>query len=193
MGNVRLSSMLALLVSFSCSGGQESGADAATVAESDATATGDAGSGPSTDGGPPLIDADVAAGAPSPDCVTPCLWELLSSCRASLDETCVSNQAGSVLDRCYSGGVKVRRTGNPGEVVVTTYYWPDGGICYSSTQDGVIVTYRDSANQVLITRMYGVPEEIVCNGQNFTMEPTAECIGGALSTPMCESGVCEIP
>ena len=120
------SPLVLLLVSFSCSGGEESGADAATVTGSDATTTGDGGSEPSTDGGLSEIDVDVAVQAPSPDCVTPCLWELLSSCRASLDETCMSNQSGSDLDRCYSGGVKVRRTGNPGEVVVTTYYWPNG-------------------------------------------------------------------
>ncbi len=42
-------------------------------------------------------------------------------------------------------------------------------------------------------RNVGAPEEIVCEGQTFEMDPTPECLQGALDLPTCTPGVCEIP
>ena len=171
------------------SGGTAGGADASDLGSSDAQVV-------PNDGMAPDGDADGATGTnvPLASCITPCLWELLTSCRPAITETCMSEEVGVIEDRCYSGGTKVRLDDSAGEFFTdNTYYWPDGSVCFASSYAGGVMTYRDALGEVLITRyLVGAMESIHCDGEVFAMHPTMECVGSALDTPTCTAGTCVI-
>ncbi len=178
-----------VVTSMSCSSDAAGGADASDLASSDAQAVRNDG-GMESDG----PDGATATNVPAESCITPCLWELLTSCRPAITESCMSNEVGVIEDRCYSGGTKVRLDDSAGEYFTdNTYYWPDGSVCFSSSYAGDVMTYSNAIGEVLITRyLVGAMESIHCDGEVFAMHPTMECVGSSLDTPACTAGTCVV-
>ncbi len=187
---------LAVVLLLACGGASDS--EPKLVDAGETSNDGDAGEssndGGVSDAGDMGPDAAVVPIAPSPDCITPCLWDLLMTCRPVLDETCTSSTVDAIENRCYSGGIKIRVDSSDEDFFPDAiYYWPDGSVCFTSTYENSITTYLDGSGALLITRYHaGATQTVNCNGQDYSMQPSSECIGTSLDLPECIAGMCEV-
>jgi len=115
-----------------------------------------------------------AAGA----CSIPCLAGVGEDCFAS--GRCITQASGTGSSICCSNGVKVAQKSAtlPSSPTVTTYYKPDGKICYvveAAVDPGsgaIMMTWKDSAGGVLATGSSpgGIGKiAISCQGKTYDM------------------------
>ncbi len=141
---------LLLLVTASCGG--SSGHHVP-----DAAGTGPRDAAPDVQGSDGRRDAAVdqrTDGPTAPDagplgaCLGTCLESFLAPCER-LDQSCISQTVGSTISSCYANGVKVSSTVT-GNVTVSTYYRPDGQVCYVATRTGLTAEDIKSPSGVLL-------------------------------------------
>jgi hypothetical protein len=133
-----------------------------------------------------------AAGAtgrpvPGPECIAPCIWELMERCRptgpctrAIVDTTTVHF--------CYSDGGSMFM--NPDELHA---FMPDGSACYSVefTSNTDRVWYDGTGTAVATeTEEADGAQTVVCGGNEYHVDVnTPEC-QAALDAPECSTGEC---
>ena len=147
-------------------------------------------------------DSHASSGPPPPAC----LAALLASCE--LQGACSVadvNGDGTVLNRCFAGGVKV--VSNKGTECANTddhVYKRDGSLCFTRSVvgfaghacEGVTTTWKDGSGTLIATETgaSGAAHQmntITCAASgDETVCTDGVCDWDALSTPSCTDGTC---
>ena len=145
------------------------------------------------------------SGDPPPDCIAPCMWQVMKECH--LSRCCVIHEPfpGATF-RCDAKGVQQVSARGPGMTGASNAtYYPDGSLCYQLVAAGgtfasPIFNYVDGANRAFATMQWvssaidgGEPtQRVTCSGQVFDVIPSQlkcapwtrlECAPGTCPTP----------
>jgi hypothetical protein len=165
-------------------GGSNAGGTAGTGVGGGNAGTGGGAAGEAATGG--------AAGTPvrpvpGPECIAPCIWELMEPCRPTAPCT---RSAVDVLPIhfCFGDGASLSMS-----LDELRAYTPDGSLCYSVDYTDAGEVWHDSTGTEVATLTRDEQDgsqTVVCGGNQYHVDlNTPEC-QAALDGPECESGEC---
>jgi hypothetical protein len=149
------------------------------------------------DAQPPSTDATteiIARPIPGPDCVAPCVWDLIRDCRFT--SPCHEMYDGSsTLLGCDETGIRWQIVSGGGRVETTTWM-PDGAVCYATVResaDASWVYYGPDGGMAATlgnTKVADGGLEVFCGGKTYVVyQDTAECTV-ARTAPRCANTPC---
>ena len=146
----------------------------------------DSGSGGRTLDGGDATDAAGGRPVPGPECIAPCIWELMEPCRPT--GPCVRTIEETTARHCYADGVTEVSSAEH-----RYYYMPDGSPCYSVDFTGGAQVWHDGSGATIATLTsddVDGSQTVVCGGNEYHVDVnTPEC-QAALDAPECEMGEC---
>jgi hypothetical protein len=147
------------------------------------------GSGGAVPDGGPIADASGDRPVPGPECIAPCIWELIEPCRPT--GPCTRTVDGSTIYACYADGATTVATSEH-----RYDYMPDGSLCYSvdyATDGGQVWHDGNGTVVATLTRNEDGSETVACGGDEYRTDiDTPEC-QAALDAPECINGECTVP